>query len=137
MRTVRLPRVSWECTAPKHRAPPPNRDDDDEADVDTSIDCGGRVLMPGMIDSHVHVTASSANLRMPASMPPSLVFARSVPILEGMLSRGFTTVRDCGGADHGLAAAVAEGTLKVGGCTSRMLTRSLEAPGYPTLEPEM
>lgn len=94
---------------------PINRDDDPphpHGGQVERIDCAGRVLMPGLIDSHVHVTASSANLRMPASMPASLVYCRAVPILEGMLSRGFTTVRDCGGADHGLAAAVAEGTLK-------------------------
>ena len=76
------------------------------------IDCDGMTVMPGMIDSHVHVTASSADLRKPAFMTPSLLYARSVPILEGMLMRGFTTVRDCGGADHGLAEAVEEGTLK-------------------------
>lgn len=68
--------------------------------------------MPGLIDSHVHVTASSANLRMPSTMPPSLLYARAVPILSGMLDRGFTTVRDCGGADHGLAQACDEGTLR-------------------------
>ena len=76
------------------------------------IDCQGMTVMPGMIDSHVHVTASSADLRKPAFMTPSLLYARSVPILEGMLMRGFTTVRDCGGADHGLAEAVEEGTLE-------------------------
>mmetsp|Transcript_5326 Transcript_5326/g.21772 ORF Transcript_5326/g.21772 Transcript_5326/m.21772 type:complete len:465 (+) Transcript_5326:40-1434(+) len=76
------------------------------------IDCEGMSVMPGMIDSHVHVTASSADLRKPAFMTPSLLYARSVLILEGMLMRGFTTVRDCGGADHGLAAATEEGTLR-------------------------
>ena len=76
------------------------------------IDCEGMSVMPGMIDSHVHVTASSADLRKPAFMTPSLLYARSVPILEGMLMRGFTTVRDCGGADHGLAGATEEGTLR-------------------------
>ena len=69
------------------------------------LDCRDLTLMPGLIDSHVHVTASSANLRMPSTMPPSLLYARAVPILSGMLDRGFTTVRDCGGADHGLADA--------------------------------
>jgi hypothetical protein len=34
-------------------------------------------------NSHVHVTASSANLRMPASMPPSLVYARSAGASAG------------------------------------------------------
>lgn len=38
-------------------------------------------------------------------MPESLVAARAAKILEGMLLRGFTTVRDAGGADWGLAQA--------------------------------
>lgn len=82
-----------------------------EGSFDT-IDCHGMTLMPGLIDSHVHVTASSANLRMPSTMPPSLLYARAVPILSGMLDRGFTTVRDCGGADHGLVTALDENTLR-------------------------
>jgi imidazolonepropionase-like amidohydrolase len=32
-------------------------------------------------------------------------------VLEGMLQRGFTTVRDCGGADYGLAEAVESGLI--------------------------
>jgi len=87
-------------------------DDVDDISPLDEIDCEGMSVMPGMIDSHVHVTASSADLRKPAFMTPSLLYARSVPILEGMLMRGFTTVRDCGGADHGLAAATEEGTLR-------------------------
>ena len=39
------------------------------------IDCQGMTVMPGMIDSHVHVTASSADLRKPAFMTPSLLYA--------------------------------------------------------------
>jgi len=39
------------------------------------------------------------------------VAARSSELLAAMLLRGFTTVRDCGGADFGLAQAVEEGYL--------------------------
>lgn len=38
--------------------------------------------------------------------------ARAAHVLEKMLQRGFTTVRDAGGADFGLAAAVEEGLIK-------------------------
>lgn len=55
--------------------------------------------------------ACSADLTGLTRLPESLVSARASVVLEEMLSRGFTTVRDCGGADHGLAAAVEEGTL--------------------------
>jgi imidazolonepropionase-like amidohydrolase len=76
------------------------------------VQCGGLTLMPGLLDAHVHVTASSADLRAPAALAPSLVALRSAPILRGMLLRGFTTVRDCGGADWGIAQALAEGSIE-------------------------
>ncbi|GAA5175989.1 amidohydrolase family protein [Pseudonocardia eucalypti] len=73
------------------------------------IDAGGRVLMPGLIDGHVHVLAYTADLPGAAEQSPSYVAARAGAILRGMLDRGFTTVRDAAGADHGLARAVREG----------------------------
>jgi hypothetical protein len=50
----------------------------------------------GLCDAHVHVTATTANLAGLYSLPESLVTARAADILEGMISRGFTTVRDAG-----------------------------------------
>lgn len=73
------------------------------------INVAGRVLMPGLCDAHVHVTAASADFAALARWSPSYLTARSLGILRGMLMRGFTTVRDAGGADYGLAAAVEEG----------------------------
>lgn len=62
-------------------------------------------LVAGLLDAHVHCTACTANLPGLLSLPESLVTARATKILEGMLLRGFTTVRDAGGADWGLAQA--------------------------------
>jgi imidazolonepropionase-like amidohydrolase len=76
-----------------------------------SIDLHGLTLMPGLIDAHVHVTAVAADLSAMSEWSPYYVAARSAGILAGMLSRGFTTVRDVGGADYGIAAAVDEGFL--------------------------
>lgn len=73
------------------------------------IDVGGRTVMPGLIDSHVHVVASMMDLAANAQQPAPIAVLRSVPILKGMLGRGFTTVRDLGGASGALAAAVAQG----------------------------
>jgi imidazolonepropionase-like amidohydrolase len=73
------------------------------------IDCGGRILMPGLIDAHVHVTAFTAQLAALETTMASLVTASARPILEGMLARGFTSVRDAGGADQGLAQAIEQG----------------------------
>lgn len=73
------------------------------------VDLKGMTLMPGLIDCHVHVTAITANFAELSRTAPSYVSAKAAEIMKGMLHRGFTTVRDVGGADHGLARAVEEG----------------------------
>lgn len=75
------------------------------------VDCGGRTLLPGLIDCHVHVLLSEVNLRALEAVPLTLMTARAAPVLRAMLERGFTTVRDVGGADWGLREAVAAGYL--------------------------
>lgn len=76
---------------------------------DRVVDAGGRVVTPGLIDAHVHVMAVSHDLWRLAAQPPSLITAQSKAVLEGMLDRGFTTVRDAAGADFGLQEAVRRG----------------------------
>lgn len=75
------------------------------------IEVGGRTLMPGLCDAHVHVTAWTANISLHSRHSPAYTTARTGEILRGMLQRGFTTVRDCAGADYGIAQAVEEGYL--------------------------
>jgi imidazolonepropionase-like amidohydrolase len=67
--------------------------------------------MPGLIDCHVHVTAYTANFALLERTSPAYVTARAMHTLRHMLDRGFTTVRDAGGADHGLSRAIEEGHL--------------------------
>ncbi|TDT79376.1 imidazolonepropionase-like amidohydrolase [Arthrobacter sp. AG258] len=76
------------------------------------IDGTGKYVIPGLIDAHVHVVASSADFRSLTWTPASYVYAQTARIMQGMLSRGFTTVRDLSGADFGLAKAQAEGLLE-------------------------
>ncbi|BCW56136.1 MULTISPECIES: metal-dependent hydrolase family protein [unclassified Arthrobacter] len=76
------------------------------------IDGTGKYVIPGLIDAHVHVVASSADFRSLTWTPPSYVYAQTARIMQGMLRRGFTTVRDLSGADFGLAKAQAEGLLE-------------------------
>ena len=76
------------------------------------VDLRGRVLMPGLVDAHVHVIASLVDVGANAALPSSLAALRAGRTMEGMLRRGFTTVRDVGGADHGLVRAVEEGLVE-------------------------
>ncbi|MCG7601124.1 amidohydrolase family protein [Halomonas sp. McH1-25] len=75
------------------------------------VDLKGRYLMPGLVDSHVHVTAITPNFALLETLSPFYVGAKSNELLESMLMRGFTTVRDAGGADYGLAKAIEEDSL--------------------------
>jgi imidazolonepropionase-like amidohydrolase len=52
------------------------------------------------------------NLASMARKPTMLVASEARPILEGMLQRGFTTVRDAGGLDYGLAQALERGLIR-------------------------
>jgi imidazolonepropionase-like amidohydrolase len=78
-------------------------------DAAREIDAGGRVVLPGLIDCHVHVTAATHDFFALALQPASLTAAQSSHILRDMLRRGFTTVRDAAGADFGLQEALARG----------------------------
>jgi imidazolonepropionase-like amidohydrolase len=80
-----------------------------EAGEATVIDLQGKTLMPGLIDAHVHIVAVEASLGLNASLPDSLIQSRSIRLQHEMLMRGFTTVRDVGGADHGQVLAQQQG----------------------------
>jgi imidazolonepropionase-like amidohydrolase len=77
----------------------------------TRIDLSGRTLLPGLIDAHFHAVLTETNPQALRQMPLTLVAGRAGRLLRNALDRGFTTVRDMGGADWGLRAAVAEKTL--------------------------
>jgi imidazolonepropionase-like amidohydrolase len=75
------------------------------------IDIGNRTLMPGLIDAHVHIFLSEVNLTALEDVPLTLLAARGIASLRSMLMRGFTTLRDVGGADHGIKTAVQSGIV--------------------------
>jgi len=76
------------------------------------IDLAGRTLMPGLIDAHYHALLADLNPMALDRVPPSLLHQHAHRNLVQALDRGFTTVRDAGGADAGLAQAVEQGLIK-------------------------
>ena len=71
------------------------------------VPLGGRYVSPGLIDCHAHCFIGQFNDHN--QVMPSEMTARAGIHLDGMVQRGFTTVRDAGGADHGHKAAVEKG----------------------------
>jgi imidazolonepropionase-like amidohydrolase len=79
----------------------------------TKIAGGGRTLMPGLIDNHVHVFmagTSQAEMLAPDASAQSLE-AKAAAEAERMLLRGFTAVRDMGGPVFGLKRSIDAGTI--------------------------
>lgn len=83
---------------------------DSVADADV-IDCGGRTLMPGMIDAHWH--SILAGISQIAAMTADIPYVHLVAAQEAerTVLRGFTTVRDVGGPSFALKRAIDEGRI--------------------------
>lgn len=75
------------------------------------LDAGGRTLMPGLIDAHVHAALTTLDMAAMGLRQTSWVAIETKYILEGMLGRGFTSVRDAGGLDAGIANALERGLV--------------------------
>src|SRR6202167_2036127 len=73
------------------------------------LDVAGRTVMPGLIDAHAHPAVVDQDIFDMAEWSPIYVAARASRALAGMLARGFTSIRDVGAGELGLARAVEEG----------------------------
>jgi len=73
------------------------------------IDLGGKTLMPGLIDAHVHIFYSEKTIADLRDVPQTYVAAKATFVLRGMLMRGFTTIRDVAGGDYGMRDAISAG----------------------------
>lgn len=79
--------------------------------VATAIDLDGKVLMPGLIDAHIHAYSFHVDLLAGDRYPLTFVAHDARRMLEESLRRGFTAVRDTGGADFGLSMAIDRGLI--------------------------
>jgi imidazolonepropionase-like amidohydrolase len=91
----------------------------------TVIDCGGRTLMPGLTDAHIHAAIIETDMHKARKDSPATFAFRVKEVLEQTLQAGFTTVRDAFGLDWGFVQATERGyvngprILFVGGCLSQ------------------
>lgn len=77
------------------------------------VDCQGRYLCPGLFDAHVHLCAVSGfgDLSKVFGNPNDVHLLRQPYSAAQMLHRGFTSIRDCGGAQLALKEAIEDGVF--------------------------
>jgi imidazolonepropionase-like amidohydrolase len=75
------------------------------------IDCGGRVVMPGLIDAHWHTIFAAIPINTLFAADIGYIFLAAGAEAERTLMRGFTTVRDLGGPSFALRQAIDEGLV--------------------------
>ncbi|KAJ5622408.1 hypothetical protein N7528_005640 [Penicillium herquei] len=77
------------------------------------IDLSGKYLCPGLIDCHVHIAVvpGETDLRAYNDMSERVSLTRQPHVLRTMIQRGFTSIRDCGGASLAMKEAVEDGVL--------------------------
>ncbi|MGO4174600.1 amidohydrolase family protein [Bosea sp. TAF32] len=77
----------------------------------TVIDCGGRMLMPGLIDAHWHTLFAAVPAPTLMTGEPGSIFTASTAEANRTLLRGFTTVRDVGGPVFAFKQAIDAGII--------------------------
>jgi imidazolonepropionase-like amidohydrolase len=75
------------------------------------IDCGGRVLMPGLIDAHWHAMMASLPLAILMTADVGYITLIAADEARKTLMRGFTSVRDMAGPTFSLKRAIDQGLV--------------------------
>ena len=75
------------------------------------VDADGGFLLPGFIDSHLHLMANGFHMEDTMYNPLSLFFYKGVENMRRTVNAGVTTVRDGGLADYGVKMAVEKGLI--------------------------
>jgi imidazolonepropionase-like amidohydrolase len=73
------------------------------------IDCGGRTLMPGLIDAHWHSMMAAISFNDLMTADTGYINLVAADQAEKTLMRGFTTIRDLAGPSFGLKRAIDSG----------------------------
>ncbi|SFA85151.1 Imidazolonepropionase [Lentibacillus halodurans] len=79
---------------------------------ETVVDAQGGTIMPGLIDSHVHMMMEYTPVSEKLTTPFSYMYYQAAQYLETTLHAGITTVRDALGTDRGVKKAVENGLIK-------------------------
>ncbi len=77
----------------------------------TIIDGGGKTLIPGLSDVHVHLALTMGMSKIRNDEDWMYIAVRAAKSAENFLMLGFTTVRDLGGPSFGIKRAVDEGLI--------------------------
>lgn len=80
-------------------------------DGKTLVDCGGKVMMPGLIDMHWHSLLAALPIQVILQSDIALVHLAASAEAERTLLRGFTTIRDAGGPAFALKQAIDAGMI--------------------------
>lgn len=75
------------------------------------VDAGGGFILPGLIDTHVHLMLEGVNIARDMATPFSMRFFNAVKYMKNTIDAGITSVRDAGGADAGVKQAVETGVV--------------------------
>ena len=76
------------------------------------VDAGGRTVIPGLIDNHIHATIPTLDTTAFTRMPETYIAQYANVFLNATLQRGFTTIRDIGGGDVGISRAIDHGLVR-------------------------
>lgn len=92
------------------------------------IDCRGKTLMPGLIDTHIHINLFGGEAAEQTRRNlPSMIVVKALRVMEDTLMQGFTSALDAGGADAGFKHAQMQGLAK--GPRMQMCGHSLTQSG--------
>jgi imidazolonepropionase-like amidohydrolase len=77
----------------------------------TYLDAEGGCILPGFIDTHVHLMLEFEPVEKRLATPFSFNFYKAINYMKNTVNAGITTVRDCGGTDAGVKQAVEQGVV--------------------------